>query len=68
MGLCILRPDNGQARPYDIWYTMALLPKDLWFRRFQSFPPQTGWLPVPLSSLLCSVNVYHDPFIRLQFQ
>ena len=66
MGLSILRPDYGQARPYDIWYTMALLSKDSLFRRIQSFtPPQTGWFPVPLSSLLRSVKVYQDPFIRL---
>jgi hypothetical protein len=68
MCLSILRPTDGQARPYDIWYTMALLSRDFLVRCFQLYPPLKGLAPVPFSSLACSVNVYQNHFISPYFK
>jgi hypothetical protein len=68
MWLSTLRPTNGQARPYDDWYAMALLSKDILIRRFLLFPPLLGLLPVPLPSLTCSSKVYRKHLINPYFK
>jgi hypothetical protein len=47
---------------------MALLSRDFLIRRFLLLSPHKGLLPVPVSSLACSVNVYQNHLICLYFQ
>lgn len=68
MWLSILRPTDGQARPYDDWYAMALLLKNFLIRRFLLFPPFLGLLPVPLPSPTCCAKVYRKHLISPYFK